>query len=149
MKNNSTFWPIFSDDYIVLSVGQFQRFMAVIKKLGERVEREHDQFLRDSQRIEDRSGMASNGANGAVPTQGIDFESLVGRSNAPTSLLNSTSISIDTADEEVAWEDVWGSLSEPVSICYIMYNLFLITESLVSKPLPQHHRFHHQPHHLP
>lgn len=124
MKNTSTIWTILTDDYIVLSVGQFQRFMAVIKKLGERVEKEHDQFLRDSQRMEDRSGMAPNDANGTVPTQGIDFESLIGRANAPRSLLNSTSISTDTADEGAAWEDVWGSLSEHVSIAIYSITFF-------------------------
>jgi len=90
----------------VLSVGQFRRFMSVIKKLGERVEKEHDQFLRDSQRVEDRSGIATNGVNGTHgPTTGVDFESLVGRSNSAT-------VKADTVVEGTAsWEDdVWGSI---------------------------------------
>jgi len=67
---------------VVLSVGQFQRFMGVIRKLGERVEKEHNQFLRDSQRIEDRSSTADNLQQGTSNASGsVDFESLVGRAN--------------------------------------------------------------------
>ena len=91
--------------YTVLSISQFKRFMEVIKKLGERVEREHDQYLRDSQRIEDRSSTNANGV--ASPPMGgaVDFESLVGGGGAST-------IKADTAnDSSVGWEDdVWGSL---------------------------------------
>ncbi|KAF8197428.1 other/SCY1 protein kinase [Pholiota molesta] len=66
----------------LLSVGQFQRFMQVIKKLGDRVEKEHDQFLRDSQRLED-----------------------LGNANGPT-------VKPDTAiDSNANWDDdVWGSI---------------------------------------
>lgn len=77
--------------------------MAVIRKLGDRVEKEHNQFLRDSQRIEDQS-TAANGA--ALPSfdTSVDFETLVGRSNA--------NIKPDTViDESKSWEDdVWGSI---------------------------------------
>ncbi|CAA7267966.1 unnamed protein product [Cyclocybe aegerita] len=91
----------------LLSVGQFQRFMAVIKKLGERVEKEHNQFLRDSQRLEDRSGLSTNGAsttNGAASS--LDFESLVGRSG------NGTAVKADkTTEDDISWDDdVWGSI---------------------------------------
>lgn len=82
--------------------------MAVIKKLGDRVEKEHDQFLRDSQRIEDRSGMA-NGTTGTAPSQGIDFESLVGRSNTLT--INGPAVSMDASGDENGWDgDGWGSM---------------------------------------
>ena len=77
--------------------------MAVIRKLGERVEKEHNQFLRDSQRVEDQS-TAANGA--ALPSfdSGVDFETLVGRSNAD--------IKPDTIiDGSKSWDDdVWGSI---------------------------------------
>ncbi|KDR81413.1 hypothetical protein GALMADRAFT_239295 [Galerina marginata CBS 339.88] len=90
----------------LLSVGQFQRFMQVIKKLAERVEKEHDQFLRDSQRVEDRSGLAANGTiatNGAAAN--VDFESLVGRANGAT-------VKADTVFDNNASlnDDVWGSI---------------------------------------
>jgi len=78
--------------------------MAVIKKLGDRVEKEHNQFLRDSQRIEDRSATAVNGPiDGLTPRGGMDFEALVGGSGA-------TSIKADT-ELNGNWEaDVWGSI---------------------------------------
>nr|GAT54100.1 kinase-like protein [Mycena chlorophos] len=63
----------------LLSLDQFQRFMGVIQKLGDRVAEEHKQFLRDSQRLEDRSATATNGT--VVPTGPVDFASLVGRAN--------------------------------------------------------------------
>jgi SCY1-like protein 2 len=88
----------------VLNVEQFQRFMAVIKKLGDRVEKEHNQFLRDSQRIEDRSATALNGTiDGTTSRGGVDFETLVGGTGAGT-------IKADT-ELNGNWEDdVWGSI---------------------------------------
>jgi SCY1-like protein 2 len=88
----------------VLNVEQFQRFMAVIKKLGDRVEKEHDQFLRDSQRIEDRSATATNGSlDGPTTRGGMDFETLVGGAGGG-------SIKADT-ELDGNWEDdVWGSI---------------------------------------
>ncbi|KAF9492229.1 kinase-like protein [Pleurotus eryngii] len=95
----------------LLNLDQFQRFMGVIKKLGERVEKEHNQFLRDSQRLEDRSSLNTNGnANGVQSFAGsVDFEHLVGGSNGiPAKSTNQTNGS---------WEDdVWGSIfSDDVS----------------------------------
>ncbi|KAI9452325.1 other/SCY1 protein kinase [Russula earlei] len=88
----------------LLNVEQFKRFMAVIKKLGDRVEKEHDQFLRDSQRIEDRSATANNGpADGLASRGGMDFATLVGGAGAAT-------IKADT-ELNGDWEDdVWGSI---------------------------------------
>jgi SCY1-like protein 2 len=88
----------------VLNVEQFQRFMAVIKKLGDRVEKEHDQFLRDSQRIEDRSATTINGSLDGLTTRGgMDFETLVGGAGGG-------SIKADT-EVDGNWEDdVWGSI---------------------------------------
>ncbi len=60
----------------MLNVSQFQHFMAVIKKLSERVEREHLQHLRDSHRIEDKSAIAAGGGalNGISTTSaGLDL----------------------------------------------------------------------------
>jgi SCY1-like protein 2 len=77
--------------------------MSVIRKLGERVEKEHNQFLRDSQRIEDRSATANGVASPNLNT-GVDFESLVGRANA--------TVKPDTVmDSSTSWDDdVWGSI---------------------------------------
>jgi len=88
----------------LLNVEQFQRFMAVIKKLGDRVEKEHNQFLRDSQRIEDRSATATNGpADGLTSRGGMDFATLVSGAGAAT-------IKADT-ELNGDWEDdVWGSI---------------------------------------
>ncbi|KAH9048488.1 other/SCY1 protein kinase [Lactarius hengduanensis] len=88
----------------LLNIEQFQRFMAVIRKLSDRVEKEHNQFLRDSQRIEDRSATATNGADGRQTSRGgIDFETLVGGAGAGT-------IKADT-ELNLNWEDdVWGSI---------------------------------------
>lgn len=85
--------------------------MLVIKKLGDRVEKEHDQFLRDSQRLEDRSATAVNDGSGPKGfATSVDFESLVGRSNG--------AIKADTTiDANKSWDDdVWGSIfNEEVS----------------------------------
>jgi len=90
----------------VLNVEQFQRFMLVIRKLGDRVEKEHHQFLRDSQRLEDRSATAVNGSSGAKSFAGsVDFESLVGRANGAT--VNSDTV----VNGDKSWDDdVWGSI---------------------------------------
>ena len=90
--------------WTVLNVEQFQRFMAVIKKLGDRVEKEHDQFLRDSQRIEDRSATAVNGSADRLTSRGgMDFETLVGGAG-PASIKADTELNGN-------WEDdVWGSI---------------------------------------
>ncbi|KAI8998790.1 kinase-like protein [Trametes punicea] len=91
----------------LLTVSQFKRFMEVIKKLGDRVEREHDQYLRDSQRLDDRSATTVNGsASGTVATGGtVDFESLVA-SGTGTAAKTGTSGATTSS-----WEDdVWGSI---------------------------------------
>ncbi|KAG5651283.1 hypothetical protein H0H81_009226 [Sphagnurus paluster] len=90
----------------LLNVDQFQRFMLVIKKLGDRVQKEHDQFLRDSQRLEDRSATAASGLPNAKSFGGtVDFESLVGRTNG------SAIKSDTTVDGNKSWdEEIWGSI---------------------------------------
>ncbi|THH01718.1 hypothetical protein EW026_g1027 [Hermanssonia centrifuga] len=89
----------------LLSVSQFKRFMEVIKKLGDRVEKEHDQYLRDSQRIEDRSSTAVNDTSTPNMGGGVDFESLVGGNGSVT-------VKADTViDGAQNWDDdVWGSI---------------------------------------
>ena len=80
--------------------------MEVIRKLGQRVEKEHDQFLRDSQRLEDRSTIATDSGSGTNGnTVSVDFESLVGRANGAT-------VKVDTVmDADTSWnDDVWGSI---------------------------------------
>lgn len=99
----------------MLSVGQFQRFMEVIRNLGQRVEKEHDQFLRDSQRLEDCSTVAMDGEPGVNGNAvSVDFESLVGKANGVT-------VKADTA-MDVSWDnDVWGSIfnSSAVGLAFI------------------------------
>ncbi|RDX48294.1 other/SCY1 protein kinase [Lentinus brumalis] len=91
----------------LLTVSQFKRFMEVIKKLGDRVEKEHDQYLRDSQRIEDRSAVNGRASLSNNPTGAVDFESLVGN-NAATPAPKADGAS---ANGVQSWEDdVWGSI---------------------------------------
>ena len=83
--------------------------MAVIKKLGDRVEKEHNQFLRDSHRIEDRSSITTNGVTGTSQLGGpVDFASLVGGAEGAT-------VKADTVmDGNASWDDdVWGSILAP------------------------------------
>ncbi|KAI0048222.1 kinase-like protein [Auriscalpium vulgare] len=91
----------------LLNVDQFQRFMGVIRTLGDRVEKEHNQYLRDSQRIEDRSALAIGGASGPTMGGGVDFESLVGGASVAT-------VKADTEFNGSGWDDdVWGSILAP------------------------------------
>ncbi|KAI0721613.1 other/SCY1 protein kinase [Cerioporus squamosus] len=91
----------------LLTVSQFKRFMDVIKKLGDRVEKEHDQYLRDSQRIEDRSAVNGRASLSANPSGAVDFESLVGNNAAGFA----PKADAASADGTKSWEDdVWGSI---------------------------------------
>lgn len=104
-----------SDMYPVLSLGQFERFMAVIRKLGDRVEKEHNQFLRDSQRLEDRSA-TSPAANGTTshPVGGMDFASLVGGA----STAGAAAVAAPAANDPSWEDDVWGSLlNDGAQVC--------------------------------
>jgi len=90
--------------------------MAVIKKLGDRVEREHDQFLRDSQRLEDRSTVSVPGASPNPVSGEVNFEDLVGGGDGVTvkadTVINGSSKGWDE-------DDVWGNIfssDETVSI---------------------------------
>ncbi|KAJ8454025.1 hypothetical protein ONZ51_g13269 [Trametes cubensis] len=91
----------------LLTVNQFKRFMEVIKKLGDRVEKEHDQYLRDSQRVEDRSTTVTNGMAMSTTSAGgaVDFESLVAGGSGPAAKAETTTTGTSS------WEDdVWGSI---------------------------------------
>ena len=78
--------------------------MEVIRKLGERVEKEHDQFLRDSQRLEDRSANKANGSAAKSFAGSVDFETLVGTTGVAGK-------NLESADDLGNWEDdVWGSI---------------------------------------
>ena len=95
----------------VLNVDQFQRFMDVIRRLGDRVEKEHHQFLRDSQRLEDRSSV-TNGATGPQShAVAVDFESLVGGGGGAATTSASTNGVVSSKPTNNAWDDdVWGSI---------------------------------------
>lgn len=92
--------------------------MAVIKKLGDRVEREHDQFLRDSQRLEDRSAIPVSDAAANSFGGDVNFENLVGRGDGvtvkPDTVVNGSSKGWDE-------DDVWGSIfssDDTVSVAF-------------------------------
>jgi SCY1-like protein 2 len=106
------FWMIVG---VVLNVDQFHRFMEVIRKLGERVAKEHDQFLRDSQRLEDRSANKQNGTAAKSFAGSVDFETLVGTTGIAGK-------KTESADDPGNWEDdVWGSIftnGDGVSPCF-------------------------------
>ncbi|CCM03862.1 uncharacterized protein FIBRA_06012 [Fibroporia radiculosa] len=93
----------------LLTVSQFKRFMEVIRKLGDRVEKEHDQYLRDSQRIEDRSIASANGLTGDSNAGTMDFETLVSSNNGGAVI---ATVKADTVlDPSKNYEDdVWGSI---------------------------------------
>jgi len=90
--------------------------MAVIKKLGDRVEREHGQFLRDSQRLEDRSAIPVSGAVPNPVSGEVNFENLVGSGDGATVKQDTA---IDGSSKGWDEDDVWGSIfssNETVSI---------------------------------
>lgn len=118
--------------FSVINVAQFQRFMEVIKKLGDRVEREHLQHLKDSQRIEDRSGSGtgmSTAGNGSA--NGLDFASLV--AGASTSTVKPDVVIENGSTNGKSWDDdVWGSLLNDVrsfSSWHIFGGLIVLLQS--------------------
>ncbi|KZO99308.1 kinase-like protein [Calocera viscosa TUFC12733] len=108
----------------LLSVDQFSRFMKVIRLLGDRVEREQSQHLREHQRIEQQTsggtsiGQPSFGTNGE-----LNFEDLVagGASSKPAIAVNgatSTQHSTASWDEVDPWDSIFaeaGVASTPAS----------------------------------
>lgn len=108
--------------------------MEVIKKLAERVEKEHNQFLRDSQRLEDRSGISANTeAGGTATTSNVDFASLVGSADGAT-------VKADTViDSNASWDDdVWGSIFNANSVCPPIFSNDLPPRFHLQTPTPQH-----------
>ena len=81
--------------------------MEVIKKLGDRVEREHGQFLRDSQRLEDRSAIPASGAAPNPVVGEVNFENLVGGGDGATVKQDTA---IDGSSKGWDEDDVWGSI---------------------------------------
>jgi SCY1-like protein 2 len=72
---------------------------------GTRVEKEHMQYLKDSQRLEDRSGGVSEyGSTLAHGSTGVDFESLVG------GVSSANTISTTSDSDSQGLDDVWGSI---------------------------------------
>ncbi|GJJ12295.1 hypothetical protein Clacol_006536 [Clathrus columnatus] len=100
----------------LINLDQFQRFMKVIKALSERVEREHGQYLRDSHRIEDRSGAANRFPTSTnTSTAGMDFESLVSRDagvgGGQTGQPGEVRMVTSDSDGKNSWDDdIWGSI---------------------------------------
>lgn len=85
--------------------------MAVIKKLGERVEREHLQHLKDSQRIEDNSASTLNASLSSGGAAGVDFASLVAGAKTGTVKPDAD------VQNNLSWEDdVWGSILNEVGL---------------------------------
>ena len=84
---------------IVLSLNQFTRFMAVIQKLGKRVEQEHTRYLRDHQRLDDKTSPGPS----TTPdfSSGVSFEQLITRKEKNT---------VENAVSPPWDEDEWGSV---------------------------------------
>ncbi len=98
-------WRIEDDNcYEVLNLGQFTRFMDVIKKLGDRVEKEHTQFLRDHQRIDDRMSTQNEASQISLPAPLPSFENLVSRGSAARNVQSGGS-STNSWDD-----DIWGTI---------------------------------------
>jgi SCY1-like protein 2 len=127
-----------TSSHIVLNLEQFQRFMDVIRKLGDRVEKEHNQFLRDSQRIGGRS-TETNGHEGSKSlATNLNFESLVGGANGAAAI---------KADHAAAmakgWDEDWDSMftSDEGVRTNRFFSLFFVS---LSDRLPQ--TLSHLPH---
>ncbi|KIO24498.1 hypothetical protein M407DRAFT_26107 [Tulasnella calospora MUT 4182] len=96
----------------LLNVEQFGRFMQVIKVLGDRIEKEHTQYLRDSQRVEDKSAAAASNGIPSFAAGPVDFESLVGGGKSPRlSVTSPPGVNGGAPAPAKSWEDdVWGSI---------------------------------------
>ncbi|KAI6110048.1 hypothetical protein F5141DRAFT_1188903 [Pisolithus sp. B1] len=92
-----------------------KRFMTVIRKLGDRVEKEHNQ-----------SALA-NGVNPPNLNSGVDFESLIGRANATT-----RAEVLD--DHRPSWDDdVWGPILNGGHEVRVHYNFWPISYRYVEQ----------------
>lgn len=97
--------------------------MSVIKKLGDRVEREHNQYLCDAQRIEDRSSTTVNDSAGILPSVAVDFESLVGRADTNGSGKGQNTDSNTSWDDDDAWKNIFLDTVRYVSVLSFQENL--------------------------
>jgi hypothetical protein len=137
----SSYWTTCTEKLnIVLSLPQFHRFMGVIRTLTDRISREHEQFLRDQQRTEDRSSLpdpAATSVNGVGGVGGVvDFESLVGQA-AGLSVKNdaSTSLSSTSWDDSDPWGSILGSSADvSVSIFVDAAEVHDISDTPRTKP---------------
>ena len=96
--------------------------MSVIRNLGERVEKEHTQYLRDHQRTDERSinqSIATTMTPDLNP-ETTTFESLVNRGTAPVATVAS-SASTPTWDD-----DVWGSILNDNQVCALMTFVLIV-----------------------
>ncbi|CAE6475782.1 unnamed protein product [Rhizoctonia solani] len=101
----------------LLNITQFQRFMQVIKSLSERIEKEHAQHLRDSQRVEDRSAIALNNSV-STTVASVDFHSLVSGGRSPsaapgtiTPIANGSNTPTPAPTTGNGWDDdMWESM---------------------------------------
>lgn len=96
----------------LLNVDQFGKFMQVIKILGDRIEKEHSQYLRDSQRVDDKSTVTVSNGIPSFTAGPVDFESLVGGGKSPgPGAPSSPAVNGATLTPAKSWEDdVWGSI---------------------------------------
>lgn len=103
----------------LLNQEQFGQFMAVIKDLGGRVEREHSEHLRDVRRLESSQAVRAAESNGlgegwegAMGNGGgeVDFETLV-KGGA-----SSTAQEPSNGDP---WDDGWGDATDNL-VCYCL-----------------------------
>ena len=118
----------------------------MIKTLGERAEREHSQYLRDSQRIEDRSSGFDVASSNGVPKLGgtVDFQTLVAgpvMSMASSSGLGtSTTTGVNGATKPTSWEDdMWGSILDGSDVSVLPTQRTLTDASSLSYRCLLHH----------
>lgn len=76
------------------------------------MEKEHNQFLRDSQRLEDRSSTAVGATTGGIGGMngGVDFASLVASGSGAGGRPNGDSVGAANTGETSWDDDVWGSI---------------------------------------
>ncbi|KAF8604142.1 kinase-like protein [Ceratobasidium sp. AG-I] len=126
----------------LLNITQFQRFITVIRSLSERIEKEHAQHLRDSQRVEDRSAIALNGSINTAAATPVDFQSLVGGGRSPstapgavTPIANGSTT--PTPAPTAGWDDdVWGSILGSAPAVRQFYSSPTSSQSLPATPRP-------------
>lgn len=75
------------------------------------MEKEHAQYLKDSHRIEDRSGAANGFATSSTASAGVDFESLVSRGTGIGGANGGQTTTLESKSTKNSWDDdIWGSI---------------------------------------